>query len=180
MAAVHNPNQVDEGRLRPKREREEQPLIWLDALLTEHDVARITGLSVASVRRWRLFRRGPRYLKIGAAVRYKPEDISAWLASRPSGLAGRGSINGRLCRSESSGETDHHPQWQDPVRYLFANALSHAARWNRGCVYRPELNSIQEQPNWVCLNRTVETRTELKFSNDGAKGNGLPEAAKSS
>ena len=26
-----------------------------------------------------------RYLKIGAAVRYKPEDISGWLESRPSG-----------------------------------------------------------------------------------------------
>jgi len=38
-------------------------------LLNEHDVARITGLSVASVRRWRLFRRGPKYLKLGAAVR---------------------------------------------------------------------------------------------------------------
>jgi predicted DNA-binding transcriptional regulator AlpA len=57
----------------------------IEALLTEHDVARITGLSVASVRRWRLLRQGPKYLKIGAAVRYKPEDISAWLESRPSG-----------------------------------------------------------------------------------------------
>lgn len=64
MGAVHNP---------------------IETLLNEHDVARITGLSVASVRRWRLFRQGPKYLKIGAAVRYKPEDISAWLESRPSG-----------------------------------------------------------------------------------------------
>ena len=57
----------------------------LEELLTEHDVARITGLSVASVRRWRLFRQGPKYLKLGSAVRYRPEDISAWLESRPSG-----------------------------------------------------------------------------------------------
>lgn len=57
----------------------------LETLLNEHDVARITGLSVASVRRWRLFRQGPKYLKIGAAVRYKPEDILAWIESRPSG-----------------------------------------------------------------------------------------------
>ena len=57
----------------------------LEELLTEHDVARITGLSVASARRWRLLRQGPKYLKIGAAVRYKPEDITAWLESRPSG-----------------------------------------------------------------------------------------------
>jgi predicted DNA-binding transcriptional regulator AlpA len=57
----------------------------IGTLLNEHDVARITGLSVASVRRWRLLRQGPKYIKIGAAVRYKPEDISAWLESRPSG-----------------------------------------------------------------------------------------------
>jgi predicted DNA-binding transcriptional regulator AlpA len=57
----------------------------LEALLNEHDVARITGLSVASVRRWRLLRQGPKYLKLGAAVRYKPEDVSAWLETRPTG-----------------------------------------------------------------------------------------------
>jgi predicted DNA-binding transcriptional regulator AlpA len=57
----------------------------LEELLTEHDVARITGLSVASVRRWRLLRQGPKYLKIGAAVRYKPEDVATWLESRPTG-----------------------------------------------------------------------------------------------
>ncbi len=59
----------------------------LETLLNEHYVARVTGLSVASVRRWRLFRQGPKYLKIGAAVRYKPEAISSWLESRPTGGA---------------------------------------------------------------------------------------------
>ncbi len=57
----------------------------LETLLNEHDVARITGLSVASVRRWRLLKQGPKYIKIGAAVRYKPEHVSAWLESRPTG-----------------------------------------------------------------------------------------------
>jgi predicted DNA-binding transcriptional regulator AlpA len=57
----------------------------IETLLNEHDVARITSLSLASVRRWRLLRQGPRYLKIGSAVRYKPEDVASWLASRPSG-----------------------------------------------------------------------------------------------
>jgi len=57
----------------------------IDCLLNEYDVARITGLSVASVRRWRLLRQGPKYLKLGSAVRYKPEDVSVWLESRPSG-----------------------------------------------------------------------------------------------
>jgi predicted DNA-binding transcriptional regulator AlpA len=57
----------------------------LEALLNERDVSRITGLSVASIRRWRLLRQGPKYLKVGAAVRYRPEDVSAWLESRPTG-----------------------------------------------------------------------------------------------
>jgi predicted DNA-binding transcriptional regulator AlpA len=56
-----------------------------DALLNEHDVARITGLSIASVRRWRLLKQGPRYVKISSAVRYRVEDLKAWLESRPSG-----------------------------------------------------------------------------------------------
>ena len=56
-----------------------------ESLLNEHDVARITGLSVATVRRWRLLNHGPQYLKLGAAVRYKVEDIEAWLKSRPTG-----------------------------------------------------------------------------------------------
>ena len=57
----------------------------LQSLLNEFDVARVTGLSVASVRRWRLLKQGPRYLKLGSAVRYKADDISAWLETRPTG-----------------------------------------------------------------------------------------------
>lgn len=57
----------------------------LEELLTEHDVSRVTGLSLASVRRWRLLRQGPKYLKLGSAVRYRREDVSAWLESRPTG-----------------------------------------------------------------------------------------------
>ena len=50
-------------------------------LLNEHQVAKFLQLSVASVRRWRLFRTGPKFLKIGAAVRYRREDVEAWLKS---------------------------------------------------------------------------------------------------
>ena len=55
----------------------------LEALVNEHEVARLTGLSVASVRRWRLLKTGPRATKIGAAIRYKPEDVRTWLDSMP-------------------------------------------------------------------------------------------------
>lgn len=57
-------------------------------LLDEHDVARITRLSLASVRRWRLLKQGPRFLKIGSAVRYRALDVAAWLESRPTGGGG--------------------------------------------------------------------------------------------
>ena len=57
----------------------------IESLLNEHDVARITGMSLASVRRWRLLGRGPRFLKIGASVRYQPEALQAFLDSRPTG-----------------------------------------------------------------------------------------------
>jgi predicted DNA-binding transcriptional regulator AlpA len=55
-------------------------------LLNEHQIAKFLQLSVASVRRWRLFRTGPKFLKIGAAVRYRREDVEAWLSSRHAGL----------------------------------------------------------------------------------------------
>jgi predicted DNA-binding transcriptional regulator AlpA len=53
--------------------------------LIDHEVARIARVSIASVRRWRLLRRGPRFIKIGSSVRYRAEDVRAWLESRPSG-----------------------------------------------------------------------------------------------
>jgi predicted DNA-binding transcriptional regulator AlpA len=60
----------------------------IDALLNEKDVAHVTGLSVASIRRWRLLKQGPRYLKLNSAVRYRAEDVTAWLQSRPTGGTG--------------------------------------------------------------------------------------------
>jgi predicted DNA-binding transcriptional regulator AlpA len=56
-----------------------------DQLLNEQEVARITGLSLATVRRWRLLGTGPQYLKIGAAVRYRPSDFQSWMNSLPRG-----------------------------------------------------------------------------------------------
>lgn len=54
-------------------------------LLNESQVAETLSVSVATVRRWRLYGRGPKYIKVGAAVRYTQEDFERWLASRPAG-----------------------------------------------------------------------------------------------
>lgn len=35
--------------------------------------------------KWRIENRGPRFLKIGPLVRYRPQDIEQWLAALPVG-----------------------------------------------------------------------------------------------
>ena len=58
------------------------------ALLTEEEVAEQLHVSVASLRRWRLERRGPQFIKVGSLVRYRPEDLEIWLAALPTGGSG--------------------------------------------------------------------------------------------
>jgi len=59
----------------PKRSNETE----LETLLTEREYATITKRSVASVRRDRLLRQGCPYVKLGALVRYRPDDVRAHL-----------------------------------------------------------------------------------------------------
>jgi excisionase family DNA binding protein len=54
-------------------------------LLTEEEVAKRLHVSLASIRRWRVERRGPQFIKVGSLVRYRPEDLESWLASLPTG-----------------------------------------------------------------------------------------------
>jgi predicted DNA-binding transcriptional regulator AlpA len=56
-----------------------------DTLLTEMDVSKHLRVSVACVRRWRLERRGPKFVKIGSLVRYRPEDLEQWVNAQPTG-----------------------------------------------------------------------------------------------
>lgn len=60
-------------------------------LLNEHQVAEALGVSVSTVRRWRLFGRGPEYIKVGdTLVRYKSESVAEFLQSCATG-GGKGS-----------------------------------------------------------------------------------------
>ena len=61
----------------------------MSTLLTEEEVARQLHVSIASLRRWRLERRGPQFIKVGSLVRYRPEEIESWLAALPTGGASR-------------------------------------------------------------------------------------------
>jgi excisionase family DNA binding protein len=56
-------------------------------LMTEQDVSKRLNVSLGSLRRWRLTKRGPAFVKIGSLVRYSLEDLEAWLASLPTGGA---------------------------------------------------------------------------------------------
>lgn len=49
---------------------------------TTPEAAEYCRLSVPTLERFRLHGDGPVYLKIGRAVRYRDEDLDAWLASR--------------------------------------------------------------------------------------------------
>ena len=69
---VNNPPTVNPPSL-PK-----QPGMFNDVQVTEY-----LNMSVATLRRWRLFRQGPKFVKIGSAVRYKREDVETWLNSLP-------------------------------------------------------------------------------------------------
>ena len=50
-----------------------------DQLMTETEAARLLGLKVATLRRWRWGGKPPRFLKIGGAVRYDPADLEAFI-----------------------------------------------------------------------------------------------------
>jgi len=64
-------------------------------LLTECDVSERLHVSVASLRRWRLENRGPRFIKVGSLVRYRPEDLERWLLEQPTGGAQKSKGAGR-------------------------------------------------------------------------------------
>jgi len=51
-------------------------------LLNEHEVASSCSISVLTLRKWRSQKRGPQFVKIGALVRYRPEDVDAWIGAQ--------------------------------------------------------------------------------------------------
>ena len=50
-------------------------------LLKESEAAQILNLEVSTLRRWRWAGRGPRFVKLGGAVRYQLADINAFVES---------------------------------------------------------------------------------------------------
>lgn len=70
-------------------------------LLNDHEVAAFLNMSVASVRRWRVFRTGPKFVKIGSAVRYRRRDVENWLNSCAAGAFDAAELPGEaVCAKE--------------------------------------------------------------------------------
>ena len=70
-------------------------------LLNENEVAKMLRVSLACLRRWRLEKRGPTFVKIGQLVRYRPEELELWVQSLPTGgpvQKGAEASNGHLTR----------------------------------------------------------------------------------
>jgi predicted DNA-binding transcriptional regulator AlpA len=52
------------------------------SFLNEKAVARQLSVSLALLRKWRLFRSGPPFVKVGRLVRYRQADVDRWIAAR--------------------------------------------------------------------------------------------------
>jgi hypothetical protein len=57
----------------------DETITELEPLLSTSDVARITGRSVSTLEKDRLFGTGPGFVKIGRSVKYRPRDVREWL-----------------------------------------------------------------------------------------------------
>lgn len=57
-----------------------------EVLLKENEIAARLQVSIGTIRRWRILRTGPRFIRVSkSAIRYRPADLKAYLDSRPSG-----------------------------------------------------------------------------------------------
>lgn len=52
-------------------------------MLSETEAAQLFGISRCTLRCWRSQRKGPRYYKAGRTVKYRAEDIDAYLVGQP-------------------------------------------------------------------------------------------------
>lgn len=51
----------------------------MEPLLTENEAAAVLCLSVKTLRTWRCRKSGPRYIKLGGAVRYAISDLGEYV-----------------------------------------------------------------------------------------------------
>jgi hypothetical protein len=61
----------------------------VEQLMSTDEVAEVLGRPPRTLRQWRYLGVGPKYLKVGAAVRYRPRDVESWLKAQEREAAAR-------------------------------------------------------------------------------------------
>lgn len=65
------------------------------ALLDVHQLSEVLGIPEATLYSWRTHRRGPRGIRVGRHLRYRPEDVQAWIDAQVDGAQHAGGRSGR-------------------------------------------------------------------------------------
>lgn len=63
----------------PSALRDDHRPRYVGCVLNEKEVAALLQMKVSTLRAWRLRGKGPAFLKLGAAVRYRREDVEAFM-----------------------------------------------------------------------------------------------------
>jgi predicted DNA-binding transcriptional regulator AlpA len=58
-----------------------------DTLLTEVQTAEFLNISVRTLQAWRIKLAGPRFVRVGRAIRYRRKDLTAWIDANTVGHA---------------------------------------------------------------------------------------------
>ena len=61
----------------------------VEPLWSEAQTGEVLGKPPRTLRQWRYLGRGPKYLKVGATVRYRARDVEAWLRAQEQEPAAR-------------------------------------------------------------------------------------------
>lgn len=64
----------------------------VECLFDETEAARRLGVSRRTLQHWRWKGGGPPFVKLGAAVRYRPADLVAWLDAHTRGNTAEGGL----------------------------------------------------------------------------------------
>jgi predicted DNA-binding transcriptional regulator AlpA len=67
----------------------------------EKYLARSLAVSLSTVRRWRQFGSGPKFVRFGKSVRYRLVDVEEWVAAKPRAAT---ETAGSVSREVSGGE----------------------------------------------------------------------------
>jgi Helix-turn-helix domain len=118
------------------------PELQMNRLWSIEETAYFLGVSIDTVRTWRRLGRGPRGLRLGKHVKYRPQDVTAWLATREDALLPEGTKRraGRAPRSDTGGtsELDNNDDNQRSRRSTYSPIASSTAAAPVSWIRRPK------------------------------------------